>query len=165
MSEQQLKVYKCNTCKAESAPVEDFSSLKGWATVDITGRAFPFHFCPVCRTARKMYDPAHKADVADVWTDGKVFRFYASQKKGYIFEGLYLYSGLGMGYYHSKDGWVYWCQPSVARVMAEADQVEYVYIDSFAHHSGYGYSDNKTYLRWQRFFEDKLTPTQEVVTI
>lgn len=47
-----------------------------------------------------------------------------------IAAGLFIYSGLGLGHYHSKDGKVLWCWADEAMKMARQDGVRFDYVDT-----------------------------------
>ena len=50
--------------------------------------------------------------------------------------GMFDYSGLGMGRYHSVSGKIVWCLRTEASEAAMKENVEFVYHDTMAGHTG-----------------------------
>lgn len=88
-------------------------------------------------TGARLYDIFFPAEKSSVRNEAYLPQKRPKQKQmmdGLSIEvkpGLFVYSGFGIGTYYSKIGFEISCNPSSARLMAEAEGVKYQYRDTF----------------------------------
>ena len=122
--------YVCDRCGIESEVMQDQKVPEKWGCVRKND------LCPVCRTEAKV--PRSNGDIKSPWKEGNTFRYVEYERRGRVFAGLFLDSGLGMGGYYSIDGWCYWCSKSESVQFAKEDGVEWICEDT-ARYTSYGY--------------------------
>jgi hypothetical protein len=75
------------------------------------------------------------------WKQGDKVTYYGSKITRDVHNGLFWYSGFGMGKYFSVSGEVVWCSVSEGSDMAKKEGLTFQYEDSFNCHGSIGLKD------------------------